>query len=306
MKPMGKRLMAKVASTMVLMASCTPGFDEASLVKDLRLLAVQAEPPEYLVEGERPKEWPVTLRVLLADPRGAQRHLTCEVRWCDLGRARTCEGKDWTPILPPLPCNVGVSEFQVSIPDEIVQFVQGKDPTYGTPVHSGVAVWLEILVRGGEETLYGLKSVVFSPKQPKDRTANKNPKIAKVLAGEEEVLEGGVIRYRTGEPLWIEVIPDKDAKEKYLLPTLYPVGGVAEETEFMTVAFYADGGSFSEATRSDQPSSVFEEAPTGEEARLRSRWTPPDEAKEVHFWFVLTDGRGGVGFTTLRGEPSSP
>ena len=79
--------------------------------------------------------------------------------------------------------------------------------------------------------------------------------------------------------------------------------------EFLTVSYYADAGSFSSARASDQPSNPFSGKPSGSEpVDLSTRWAAPAPAGAgnadpgasgpVHFWFVVTDGRGGVRWET--------
>jgi len=284
-----------------LAASCSPNFDEPSLVKDLRILAVRADRPEFFVGGSDPTEWPVTLTVLLADPAGAGRTLSCAFRWCRLTESNTCDGVADAVPLGEGPCAHGETAFDLRIPATVVQAVQAEDPTYGTPVHSGVAVWVEVVVRAPERTLLALKSVVFSPPNPPDRTPNRNPRIAALRLNDMPPAEPDLIPFSPRESVLIEVVPSDDSKERYLLPTLMPPGGVTEQEEPMTVAFYADAGSFEDATRSDKPSSILSGPPTAEEAKLRTKWTPPAEAREVQFWFVLTDERGGVDWLLARG-----
>ncbi len=293
-----------VAWVLVGLLACSPGFDDPSLVKDLRVLGVRAEPPEFLVVDGAGNEWVVDLTVLLADPGGGGRALQCEVRTCLLGDSRTCEGVEGAQVLTAGPCADGETTFRVTVPWKSVEEQRARDPTWGTAVHSGIAVWLEVVVRGGERPLYALKSVVFSPENPAGRTRNQNPRIGEVRLNGGAWAQPGAIPYVPGETVQVEVVPAEGAKEEYVLPSLMPPGGVEKLEEFMTVAFYADAGSFEDATRSDQPGNLFETAPSGEEARLLTRWTAPDVGGPVRFWFVLVDGRGGVGWMTANGVPS--
>lgn len=296
----------RLASFLAALAACSPGFDDPSLVKDLRVLGVRADPPEFLVTDKAPPAWPVRVTALIADPHGGGRTLQCEVRSCTLGDSRTCEGSGDITTFAAGPCTDGETPFDVEVPRSLVEAAQAGDPTFGTPVHSGVAVWLEVVVRGGERPLYALKSVAFSPENPPGRTANQNPRVGEVRLNDMPQRTPGEVPYVPGVSVRIEVVPAEGAKEKYVLPSLMPPGGVEDLDEFMTVAFYADAGSFEDATRSDRPGNVFEGTPTGEEARLLTRWTPPDEGGPVRFWFVLVDGRGGADWVVASGVPSGP
>lgn len=293
--------------TIAGLVACSPGFDDPSLVKDLRVLGVRAEPPEILLSAADGEDgWPVRITVLIADPLGSGRSLTCELRSCTIEESRTCQGSDLVTVLGSGPCGDGETSFDVFIPRSLVEEAQGRDPTFGSAVHSGVAVWIEITVSGDETPLFALKSVVFSPENPSGRTPNHNPRIAGVRLNDMPQTQPGVIPVLPGVPVQIEVVPAEGAKEKYVLPALIPPGAVEELEEFMTVAFYADRGSFDDATRTDRPSNPFEPIPSGDEARLLTRWTPPKEDGPVRFWFVLVDGRGGVDWVTARGVPSGP
>jgi hypothetical protein len=110
------------AAALALALACTPDFDSPSTVKDLRVLAVNADTPEVLVDVGRlatittlppPAELPallaeaqmmlpdsfppVTLTPLIADPRGEGREVELRVAVCgDTGAGRD-RGRDEGP-----------------------------------------------------------------------------------------------------------------------------------------------------------------------------------------------------------------
>lgn len=290
-----------VASLLTLLA-CNPGFEDPSLVKDLRVLGIRADPPEYVVEDVPVEGLPVRLTVLLADPE--RRALWCELRTCSLEDTYTCEGAADTVSLGAGKCGDGEWVHDVLLDSALVHAAQAKDPTYGTPVYSGVAIWVELVVTGGEMPLFALKSVLVSPPNPAGRIPNNNPKVETVKVN-GTAIQGGTFSYTGGDPVEVEVVPAEGSKEKRLLPTFFPPGGSEEVEEFLTAFFYADGGTFSDSSRSDKPSNIFEGKPQGEGARLKTRWIPPESPREVRFWFVLVDDVGGVDWVVSMGIPSS-
>src|SRR5262249_32598270 len=67
----GKILMRALRLSLLLAAACTPDFAAQSDVTDLRILAVQAEPPEAKFDPTQtpPTVDPVVVTVLAVDPR---------------------------------------------------------------------------------------------------------------------------------------------------------------------------------------------------------------------------------------------
>ena len=282
-----------------LMFSCSTNFEDPSLVQDLRILAIRTEPCEFIVGKDLDDYYFVNMSLLLGAPSYLVlgEPFTCVVRHCDITRqSPTCEGKTSLE-LRRFKCRVGNNTISVYIPKEVVQEVQLQDPTYGTPVHSGVAVWLEVVVL--DKNLFGLKSVLFSPENPKGRKANQNPVIERIqIDGVPITLPLKLPRNR---PFLFEVVPSSDSKETKVFPSLNPPGEPVSVTEFLTVSFYSDAGAFSDWQVSDKPQNIFEQPTSG--VKFQSTWQIQDtDTKSVRFWFVLDDGSGGVAFSSFEAD----
>ena len=97
-------------------AACTPSFEGPEIVRDLRVLAVQAEPPEATIDLSTGKAAPVQVRVLAVDP-APREAMTASGSLCFPTDSRRCdevqnvsigaaqmvadEGPSWTLQVPP-------------------------------------------------------------------------------------------------------------------------------------------------------------------------------------------------------------
>ena len=314
-----------VAAVALAAAACHAPLEDPSLVVDLRVLGIRTDPPEVLYTAPSPYTIPdtvdrsFTLTVLLADPTGAGRTLRCRLQSCPLPSSNSwCTDPANTWGLGEQDCTAGETTFQVTLPADLVQAVQQGDSADKACVgaqaglalaacgYSGLAVWIDVVVTGGERELHALKSFVLSPVVPDDRKANQNPDIAGLA------LEGALLP----DPPTFPFVPGAQSQldlawpggqllnveQHYRLPTFG--GGTVDLDEYVTVSYYADAGSFSTGHASDQPSNPFGGKPSGSEpVDLSTRWTAPragepGAAGPVHFWFVVTDGRGGVRWLT--------
>jgi|GEM_PF-2862867 len=288
-----------VIAVALLVLSCSTEFEDPSLVQDLRILGIKTQPCEFMVGKDLDDLYLVNLSLLLGAPSSLvlDEPFTCVVRTCDITReSPTCEGKDFLE-LRRLRCRVGNNGTSIYIPKEVVRKTQLQDPTFGTPVHSGVAVWLEVVVL--QQKMFALKSVLFSPENPFGRKANQNPRIEGIKVDGTPITSH--FKLSRNKPFVFEVIPSSGSKEKYLLPALNPPGEPVELTEYLTVSFYSDAGSFSKWQVSDKPENIFDEPISG--VKFESTWKiESSNTRRVRFWFVLDDSRGGVAFTSVEAD----
>ena len=78
------RLCAAAAAALALVLGCAPDLDEVFLVKDLRILALQAEPPEIVFDDEPAAAFdPVRINALVTDPRAPYTPVDWELWGCD-------------------------------------------------------------------------------------------------------------------------------------------------------------------------------------------------------------------------------
>jgi hypothetical protein len=299
-------------------AACDAGFEEEAIVKDLRILGVQAEPPEVIldVDLEDPDSLedveipPVTITALVADP-GVPRRLRWNLGVCPPNTQDRCDD----PTMPFQQIGQGIIEdpdetFElptdsfVVLPSILQESVRADD----LAGFGGVAVQIELVVYpdGDDdltEAVYAEKQMLYSPRLPPERVANANPWIDGVQVGDEDPVPIESARCGTGalppllvapgEELRIEPLEQDGVRETYVLPTFD--GGTRTITENLRYKWYATGGSF----RGDEtggPIDVF-----GNDPVLWTEWTAPEDAmpRDIRFWIVQRDERGGQSWNEL-------
>jgi hypothetical protein len=344
---MARRPDTALALALALLAGCQE-LEGPSHVHDLRLLAVRAEPPEIILDPAAmpPVIPPIAITPLIADPEGGGRAATFTVRACGndplapsapgagtegaggypAGGARSTVGSARCPADGPTSWSV-VAEPQaagstamVTLSAEQVAAAFAGDlfPGHLGQPHGGfdlgLPISLELTVRAGDETVAGIKRVVFwpAPLRP-DQRPNENPRIGEVRlffgrdpvsldpTGPLEPLAADAPRVvgADQEP-WLE--PSGVQAEAYVAPVIdrftdqVKVQEVPAET--LRYAYYATVGSF------DPPETGSDVRFGGAGSRrphIESRWRPPAAAElpadggalAVTIWIVVRDERGG-------------
>lgn len=286
---MRRRLLVLAAS--VPLIACRGSFDPASYVNGLRVLSVQAEPPEI------PPGQTSTLRALVVDTDGA----AVELAWaaCMLGPTPAsaepvnldCIRSQAAPYLVPLGSGPMV---QATMPDV-------PPTTFGLPDDtSGFYLPVRLVARagGGQVTaVYRLRYGLGTP-------PNHNPALASVAfvaaspgPAPAELDESNPPVVHAGDVLTLRATFAPGSAETYtvLNPNPNDPSPTRQVTELLSVNWFATGGSLSEAT-------------TGE-AKPDTKWradkhlpTAGPEGAIIDLWIVGQDERGGADFThrTLR------
>jgi hypothetical protein len=298
----------------LLLAVGCGNFETPSIVLDLRVLGVQAEPAEVVVDFdvENPEEIPelppVTVRALVADPQ-MERRLEFRYRVCAETDSRRCD-EPGTIVLFVGQGTIEDPDRTAATADAVVEMnpllleeaIRLDDLTgFG-----GIGVQVELRVvpegAGEEQAIYAAKRIVYAPRIPEGRVANTNPSLAGLTAdmvdfpGDRcdepstvplEVAPGAELRLEPTEPEGI--------RETYVLPTLD--GGSRSFTENMRYSWFATAGDFT-AEQTGGPKDLFGNVPV-----LFTKWKPPAgerlaELRErtggrVDLWLVQRDERGG-------------
>jgi hypothetical protein len=195
---------------LVLLAGCTE-FDHPSTVKDLRILAIAAEPSEVILDESGVP--PIALTALVVDPAG--RPLTFGVRACandprapnapgagaeasgnyPAGGARSTVGSALCPAdgptswAMPVAVTSGPTGFGFPLPLTAEQlgaaFQSDVFPGPMGKLHGGFDLGLPINVQldvaAGDERATAIKRVIFWPRRLRDdQRPNQNPVIARV------------------------------------------------------------------------------------------------------------------------------
>jgi hypothetical protein len=299
------------------LAGCDPAFESPSIVIDLRILGMRADPPEVVEELDLddpvlPDVPPVTVSVLVADP-GTERRLTWRLSACAPTEERRCDPDD-----PIVVMGEGVSADPESAEGASITAVLDAGPALlmaafegdqnfglgGLQVMVVASIWPED--RPEAEAIFGAKLVVYSPRIPPERVANTNPTVEAIVLSDEEPWSGGPCSDPMGVPheiavgteIRMEPVEPAGVRETYVLPTLD--GGSRTITENLRYSWFATSGSFS-AERTGGATDFFGNAPP-----LHTYFTAPADVRLVSLWLVQRDERGGASFTERCLQTTAP
>ena len=256
-------------------------FDPASLVNKLRILAVQVDPA-----GAAPGS-PVTLRPLIADPRGGGRSLTYEWASCITPGP---PGSSGISALAPGTCAVaqeGVAvlgqspSLDFTIPAqarELANMTELRDST------GALVIPVRLIVSAESELQRAIVSVAVTFESP----PNKNPVLLDVQADGVIWSAERPIELELGQPVTLSARWDPASAETY---SEIALGSdvVTERTESMRVSWFATAGKFDPEATSEGHL----------ETTLKIEQAPPADLP-LQLWAILDDGRGGVAFLSRR------
>lgn len=293
----------------VLFTACIGPEDNPASVHDLRVLGVQLSPPELMytpsagscldVPGTAnfdPADllaWavPVEYRALIADPAGNGRSLDYRLWLCADPDDRACE--ETRILLSEGTTTAGEVVLPVQPGQEALEAGEAffNELAANNDLGGLFGLWVPIVLelRAGDEEVRAQKLLVLSCKWFPESEANVNPVLPGILAGGAPFTEGQLLL----GPGPFDMVPEDFSalQVPYVLPTstLEPVSLV----ETWKVAWYTDYGVFA-------PNQTGGTDLGGGSARHNTEWIPPQDATErdVRFWFVVRDGRGGLSWIT--------
>lgn len=316
-------LRALLLLTPPFVAACGFSFERSSDVRDARILAIQAEPPEVIVgAGPLPD---IRLRALVADPRKPERITEYEWRACvpdlrgttlneggeDISGAtedgRCDESKD-TTLIAAGEAPLGPFEATVTLPAELTLLAAAGMET-GLSLHAQA----QLRVSSPEGLLYGRKRVVVSPPVPQGRQANRNPRLTALLLDDtpwepdqprrlklgecpdskkrQIVDPDDPTRYYTRCAYTVTPVFDENEAEHYLVQTY--AGETLELRERLRFHWFAGAGSFG-STQTAQPTNVGPQTYDP----ISTEWFEPAVGESATIWVVIRDGRGGTSWET--------
>ncbi len=280
--------MRGLALLLGVLAACDTGFERPSIVLDLRVLAIQTDPAEVVVDFDPasptlPEMPPVQITTLVGDPLGP-RPLAWTMAVCPEDFQRRCE-----PELPRFEIASGTTtggpQAVLEADAEILRAALEHDDFLGL---GGVPVMIELTLRPADEPqatpVVAGKIVFFSPRIPEGRVANANPSMG--LTADGEPWGEAPLVVAPGVVVEIEPVEPDGAREAYVVPTLN--GDVRAFTENLRYSWLATAGTFSDE-RTGGATDAFGNVPL-----LRTRWRAPGVRGPVTFWAVQRDERGGT------------
>jgi hypothetical protein len=283
----GLSLLAAVTTV----AACTPDFDEVWLVKDLRILALRAEPPEVLEPLGVTSFPPVKLSALCADPLAPEGALFDWELWVCSAEESRCDLAGTRTLVKAARSKLDAIEVDFRLESNIYLASILADPLKG---FGGVPVMVELRVQRETFSARAVKRIVYGAPIPPQKTPNQNPSLARITA-DGAPITAELPASAGGEKIKLLPEPAAGAKEKYWVLTY--TGGERELDEYLSYAFFTTDGGLSDATTGGKPSPFVEKKKVEDPS---SDWSPPAEPGTIDLYLVVRDDRGGVGWTTLR------
>jgi hypothetical protein len=306
------------AAVSALAAACVPSPDPCfvpqSIVTDVRVLGVRADPPEALFDLESGLVETVLVRALVGGQvDGVKVQL----------RARLCPAADGAtacpesaPVLTGPESADGASEgtLTVRVPASLLSQARAADPLKG---FGGIRVLLELDAKAGLDHAQAIKTLLFSPKATTP-APNQPIELSGIDFLDSGQLDSSIsptgqltllVAQTYGLRPRLAPLPDgSPALEEYDVVDLS--GRTVHLREQATYSFYTDPHLiFGDLPRSPDGSPLGVYAPgadvatepqpgAGDPASGLVRVTPMDAAKS-HLWVVARDSRGAVAWAAI-------
>jgi hypothetical protein len=291
----------------LLLVGCDPGFRPETLIENMRLIGVSAEPPK-LLPGESTR-----VSALILDPSRSSPStvlwLGCEADPFNLNRS-PCANPDvlqdpsaltaGTGTLPPGVTVIGLNDRAFyTVPADLFGVLAPDDPrrqkgTVGQLIAFAVAETVSPQAPTEElQALFErvqrkeLKSIIalfrVSISESPDR--NANPLVDSLVVANEPWPKGARFFVKEGEPVTLDMIAPDSSFEPFELDT--PTG-VEMKTERIMTAWYSTSGRFSETS-----TALREGVKTIFTAPGKTAADPVPERRTGTLYTVFRDTRGG-------------
>jgi hypothetical protein len=272
--------------------ACTPDFEAPSDVTDLRILAVQAEPPEAHFDDAGVDS--VQVRVLAFDPRSSAT-MTLRAQLCARTDSRRC---DSGPRIDLPRSSTLTVPLKIDDP-EFVRMVQSADDLQG---RGGVRVQFSFSIENGDfgGPVYGSKVLLYSPR---GGVPNRNPVLdgvhltrAGVPYVDVDPRPGDTIELPMGVEIGLRPLLSEGSREEYATTDFR--GNEVRLKEQPRYSFFVTPGAEIGVEVADEP--LDGTAPPDGLSRITAR------AGEGILWVVVRDGRGGESWIDFRWKALPP
>lgn len=292
-------LLSSLALLALRFAACSTNFYEQSNIYSLRVLGVQANPAELILQDGGPLP-ATTFTALAVEPSGAP--ITTVFALClqqgVLPAANlACPGDAGLqlPDAGPLSATLDLNSPAIqSLALSLLASLDGGISSAGSLLAAGIPLAIGFTADapaygnpdGGppptpgysDQHLIGFTDINLRSADP-NNPINHNPQLAAVTANQQPLDPGGATQFSVNTQLTLAPVPASDAKEPL------PDGGV----ESLDYSFYTTSGSLSDLRSTDTTA-------TGQPGIITTTYTAPATPGPVRLWVVVRDGRGGIGW----------
>ena len=278
-------------------AACTPNFAAASDVSDLRVLAVEADPPEAQYDATTAD--PVHVRILAVDPARSGAFALMKWNVCAPTDSRRCLNGPIVPQAAGSQTRQGGTEFSADIfvPAQLVGALVGNDKLGG--FGGTFRGQFSFSVEDGDPNgpVFADKVLTYSKR---GTVPNHNPTLIGIdlsLTGQatQRLAPGEAVRVALGVQYGIRPVLAADAREEYDTTDLH--GNPVHLKEDPNYAFFTTpGGEFDRDTASEPIDGV---APAEGFTRFDA-FEPSGQGSTL--WIVVRDGRGGESWISMPWE----
>lgn len=280
-------------------SACSFGFDSPSQVKDLRVLAIQVDPPE-LTPMNALNGLKVTALVVNTEPVDSMSWalamcLTAPKTGTGLGRC-----PDGSTVLTSAATGLDAIGLQGPLPPTVLGILQSRQ---------ALAPQLQLELTVGDAPLYAEKSVAVTAVPVPGQAPNANPVLTGLtfdgqpwLAGTPLVVKVGSCASEKKETVTNadrskstfcthDLVPSFDESQQQVYSARSnTTGEVTTQQEKLRFAWFADQGVFHRAT-TQQAGASNNPTASGDVSNV---WREADGLSgTVNFWVVVRDGRGG-------------
>jgi hypothetical protein len=308
-----------LAAVAAAAAGCVDIPDDPTTVHDLRVMGIAMDPPELMAPVcptvtsngiSIPQQdlvtytAQVTLTALLVDPAGGGRPISYELFACSSLGDRTCEKESETVLVTSGQTTAGVFTYTfqpgtVVLPNGtplLAQVLENDTVYHGL---GGIRVPLVLHVGAQGEEIFAQKIMLYSCQFFPDQRANLTPELPGLqMNGAEWPKDPGILALSGRGPF--RTLPDDltALEESYVVPSIPDQEGNVSRIDLVEswkLSWYTDYGTFSSATTGGTDAA-------GRESRHNNEWQLPatPEERDVTYWVVVRDGRGGLSWSTWR------
>jgi len=276
------------AALLSCFTACTPSFESVSEVRDLRVLAISAEPPEAFVDQSTLTVQTVHVRVLVADP-APRAGVDATAALCFPSDNRLCG--DQKLDLPAQHGNVGELAFDVKASPTLSVLIVSALQDDKLKGLGGIRVQFSTRVADGDPRgpIDASKTLLYSSVPPEK--ANHSPRIAmlqilRANGSTEQLLEGQSLNLDRFEEVGLRPVlgAGQEGAESYTTTDLS--GHSVDLTEQPAYSFFTTLGAEYDRDTATEP--VSTQSPGFGLTRFRSL-----KGGNGQLWVVVRDGRGG-------------